>query len=145
MLTGSDIDTAVAEVAAAVGLAEGESGIRDILAAVLSAEPAAVRDVARLAELPVPIVAAACNELRRRGVVDSQRPVRLTAAGRVAVAAAAGGPPLRTACPRRCNAARTARQVRRPTSIRPIARWRPRSAGCCGWRTRMRWPASASC
>jgi predicted methyltransferase/DNA-directed RNA polymerase subunit RPC12/RpoP len=95
----SDIDTVVAEVAAAVGLAEGEPGIRDILAAVLSAEPAAVREVARLAELPVPIVAAACNELRRRGVVDSQRPVRLTASGRVAVAAAAGGPPLRTACP----------------------------------------------
>src|SRR5258708_36110860 len=89
----NDIDTVVAEVAAAVGLAEGEPGIRDILAAVLSAEPAAVREVARLAELPVPIVAAACNELRRRGVVDSQRPVRLTAGGRVAVAAAAGGPP----------------------------------------------------
>src|SRR5271169_4943782 len=94
-----DVDTVVAEVATAVGLAEGESGIRDILAAVLSAEPAAVREVARLAELPVPIVAAACNELRRRGVVDSQRPVRLTAGGRVAVAAAAGGPPLRSACP----------------------------------------------
>ncbi len=77
-----DVDTVVAEVAAAVGLAEGESGIRDILAAVLSAEPAAVREVARLAELPVPIVAAACNELRlaRRdrlaaaGAADSRRP-----------------------------------------------------------------------
>ncbi len=89
----------VAEVAAAVGLAEGESGIRDILAAVVSAEPAAVREVARLAELPVPIVAAACNELRKRGVVDLQRPVRLTEDGRVAVAAATGGPPLRAACP----------------------------------------------
>ncbi len=93
------MDAVVAQVAAAVGLAEGESGIRDILAAVLSAEPAAVRDVARLAELPVPIVAAACNELRRRGVIDAQRPVRLTAGGRLAVAAAAGGPPLRAACP----------------------------------------------
>ena len=77
-----DVDSAVTEVAAAVGLAEGESGIRDILAAVLAAEPAAVRDVARLAELPVPIVAAACNELRKRGIVDTQRPVRFTAAGR---------------------------------------------------------------
>src|SRR5260370_11077522 len=94
-----DVDAVVAQVAAAVGLAEGESGIRDILAAVLSAEPAAVRDVARLAELPVPIVAAACNELRRRGAIDAQRPVRLTAGGRLAVAAAAGGPPLRAACP----------------------------------------------
>jgi len=34
-----DVDTAVTEVAAAVGLAEGEAGIRDILAALLSAEP----------------------------------------------------------------------------------------------------------
>jgi N4-bis(aminopropyl)spermidine synthase len=93
-----NVDTAVTEVAAAVGLAEGESGIRDILAAVLSAEPAAVREVARLAELPVPIVAAACNELRKRGIVDTQRPVRLTASGREAVSAAIGGAALRAAC-----------------------------------------------
>jgi N4-bis(aminopropyl)spermidine synthase len=92
-----DMDTVVAEVAAAVGLAEGESGIRDILWAVLTAEPAAVREVSRLAELPVPIVAAACNELRKRGVVSTQRPVRLTAEGR-AVVAAAGGAPTRYSC-----------------------------------------------
>jgi N4-bis(aminopropyl)spermidine synthase len=94
-----DVDSAVTEVAAAVGLAEGESGIRDILAAVLAAEPAAVRDVARLAELPVPIVAAACNELRKRGIVDTQRPVRFTAAGRDAVAAANGAARLHASCP----------------------------------------------
>jgi N4-bis(aminopropyl)spermidine synthase len=94
-----DVDTAVTEVAAAVGLAEGEAGIRDILAALLSAEPAAVREVARLAELPVPIVAAACNELRKRGIVDTQRPVRLTSSGRDAVQAAAGAPGLRAGCP----------------------------------------------
>jgi N4-bis(aminopropyl)spermidine synthase len=93
-----DVDTVVTEVAAAVGLAEGEPGIRDILAAVLSAEPAAVREVSRLAELPVPIVAAACNELRKRGVIDTSRPVRLTTAGRTAVSAAAGGAPLHTRC-----------------------------------------------
>ncbi|HXW45721.1 MAG TPA: bis-aminopropyl spermidine synthase family protein [Streptosporangiaceae bacterium] len=93
-----DVDTAVTEVAAAVGLAEGEAGIRDILAAVLAAEPAAVREVARLAELPVPIVAASCNELRKRGIVDTQRPVRLTQAGRAAVAAAGGGAGPRMAC-----------------------------------------------
>ncbi|MGH3301786.1 MAG: bis-aminopropyl spermidine synthase family protein [Streptosporangiaceae bacterium] len=94
-----DIDEVVAAVAAAVGLAEGESGIRDILSAVLTAEPAAVREVARLAELPVPIVAASCNELRKHGIVDTQRPVRLTVSGRAAVAAAnvAGG--LRVTCP----------------------------------------------
>lgn len=94
-----DVDKVVAEVAAAVGLAEGESGIRDILAAVLDAEPAAVREISRLAELPVPIVAAACNELRRRGVLDTQRPVRLTAAGRTAAAAAAGPAGLPVSCP----------------------------------------------
>ncbi len=91
-----DLDAVVADVAAAVGLAEGESGIRDILAAVQSAEPAAVREVSRLAELPVPIVAAACNELRRRGVVDTRRPVRLTEAGRTALAA--GRPELAAHC-----------------------------------------------
>jgi len=94
-----DIDEVVAQVAAAVGLAEGESGVRDILASVLSAEPAAVREIARLAELPVPIVAAACNELRKHGVVDTQRPVRFTEAGRAAVSAATGGSGLSGICP----------------------------------------------
>jgi predicted methyltransferase len=93
-----DVDTAVTEVAAAVGLAEGEAGIRDILAALVTAEPAAVREVARLAELPVPIVAAVCGELRKRGIVDTQRPVRLTAGGRDAVVASTGGLSLRTDC-----------------------------------------------
>jgi N4-bis(aminopropyl)spermidine synthase len=94
-----DVDSVVTEVAAAVGLAEGESGIRDILAAVLAAEPAAVRDVARLAELPVPLVAAACNELRKRGVIDTQRPVRFTPGGRAAVAAANGAAGRPAGCP----------------------------------------------
>jgi predicted methyltransferase len=85
-----NLDNVVTQVAAAVGLAEGESGIRDILAAVLAAEPGAVRDIARLAELPVPIVAAASNELRACGVLATQRPVQLTPAGRAAVAASVG-------------------------------------------------------
>ncbi len=93
-----DVDSAVTEVAAAVGLAEGEAGIRDILAAILAEEPAPVREVARLSELPVPIVAAACNELRKRGIVDTQRPVRFTAGGRDAVAAATGGVALQSGC-----------------------------------------------
>ena len=95
----ADVDEIVTAVAGAVGLAEGESGIRDILLAVLAAEPAAVREVARLAELPVPIVAAACNELRRRGIVDTQRPVRLTPAGRSAVTAANPAIALPVTCP----------------------------------------------
>ena len=96
-LFAADLDAVVADVAAAVGLAEGEAGIRDILAAILTAEPVAVRDVSRLAELPVPIVAAACGELRKRGVVDKTRPVRLTEAGRAAVSA--GQPGLDPVCP----------------------------------------------
>ncbi len=72
----------VEEVAAAVGLAEGEAGVRDVLRAVARREPVAVRKVSRATELPVPIVSAICNELRKRGVVDRQRPVRLTPLGR---------------------------------------------------------------
>jgi predicted methyltransferase len=93
----ANLDAVVADVAAAVGLAEGEAGIRDILAAVLGAEPVAVREISRLAELPVPIVAAACAELRKRGVVDKTRPVRLTPEGRAAVSA--GQPDLDPVCP----------------------------------------------
>ena len=44
-----------------------------------------------MAELPVPIVAAVCNELRQRGVVDRARPVRLTPAGRALLGRPAPG------------------------------------------------------
>jgi N4-bis(aminopropyl)spermidine synthase len=73
-----DIDAIVGEVAAAVGLAEGESGVRDVLRAVARAEPVPTSQVSRTAQLPVPIVTAVCNELRKRGVIDRTRPVRLT-------------------------------------------------------------------
>src|SRR5215470_9698156 len=73
-----DMDAVIADVASAVGLAEGRSGVSDVLRAIARSEPVAVRDVSRAAELPVPIVAAVCNELRKRGVVDRARPVRLT-------------------------------------------------------------------
>jgi N4-bis(aminopropyl)spermidine synthase len=92
-----NLDVVVAEVAAAVGLAEGEAGVRDILAVTADTEPVAVREISRLAELPVPIVAAACNELRRRGVIDRTRPVRLTEEGRAAVTL--GRPSLDVSCP----------------------------------------------
>jgi len=77
-----DLDVVIAEVAAAVGLAEGESGVRDVLRAVAGQEPVAVREVSRSAELPVPIVAAVCNELRKRGALDPGRPVRLSPSSR---------------------------------------------------------------
>ena len=75
-----DVDVVVAEVASAVGLAEGPAGVRDVLRVIAHHEPVAAREVGRLAELPVPIVAAVCNELRKRGVVDRARPVRPLAA-----------------------------------------------------------------
>jgi N4-bis(aminopropyl)spermidine synthase len=82
-----DIDAIAADVAAAVGLAEGESGVRDVLRVVALAEPVATSMIGRQAELPVPIVAAVCNELRKRGVIDKTRPVRLTAIARAILAA----------------------------------------------------------
>ncbi len=77
-----DVDAVTAEVAAAVGLAEGPAGIADVLRVIARHEPVAAREISRRAELPVPIVAAICNELRKRGVVDRSRPVRLTPEGR---------------------------------------------------------------
>ncbi len=77
-----DIDAIVTEVAAAVGLAEGESGVRDVLRVIARAEPVPTSQVSRMAELPVPIVTAISGELRKRGVVDRTRPVRLTEAAR---------------------------------------------------------------
>jgi predicted methyltransferase len=77
-----DIDAIVAEVVAAVGLAEGEAGVRDVLRVVARAEPVATGQVSRLAELPVPIVTAVLGELRARGVVERTRPASLTPAAR---------------------------------------------------------------
>ena len=88
-----DVDAVVAEVASAVGLAEGPAGVRDVLRVIAHHEPVAAREVGRLAELPVPIVAAVCNELRKRGMVDRARPVRLTPAGRAGLAVPAAGQP----------------------------------------------------
>jgi predicted methyltransferase len=86
-----DVDAVVTEVASAVGLAEGRSGVRDVMRAIARSEPVATREVSRLAELPIPLVTAVCNELRKRGVVDRGRPVRLTEAGRAALHAPGPG------------------------------------------------------
>jgi predicted methyltransferase len=84
-----DVDAVAAEVAAAVGLAEGPAGVADVLRVIARHEPVAAREISRRAELPVPIVAAICNELRKRGVVDRARPARLTPAGRASLTGAA--------------------------------------------------------
>ena len=59
-------DRIVREVAAAVGLAEGERGVRAVLAAVARLEPVSTRRLSRTVDLPVPIVASVCGELRKR-------------------------------------------------------------------------------
>jgi N4-bis(aminopropyl)spermidine synthase len=73
-----DIDAIVTQVATAVGLAEGEAGVRDVLRAVSRSDSAPTSQVSRIAELPVPIVTAVCNELRKRGVIARTRPISLT-------------------------------------------------------------------
>lgn len=82
-------DAILGEVAAAVGLREGVAGVRDVVRATARFEPVAVRKLSRAAALPVPIVSAICNELRKREVVARERPVRLTALGRALFGAGA--------------------------------------------------------
>ncbi len=70
------------DVAAAVGLAEGALGVQSVLSALVRLEPVSIRRLSRAVELPVPIVASVCGELRQRGVVSEQRPAQLTRLGR---------------------------------------------------------------
>jgi predicted methyltransferase len=72
----------VRDVAAAVGLAEGESGVRAVLRTLSRLEPVSIRGISRAVNLPVPIVASVCGELRKRQVVAEERPAQLTPAGR---------------------------------------------------------------
>lgn len=82
MRDGPSADAIVREVAAAVRLAEGEAGVRDVVRVVRRLGPAPTRALSRATGLPVPIVAAVAGELRKRGVVAGERPTRLTALGR---------------------------------------------------------------
>ncbi|MCX5524167.1 GNAT family N-acetyltransferase [Streptomyces bobili] len=69
------------EVADAVRLQEGPPGVRSVLRALRRLAPASTRDISRATGLPVPIVAALGNELRRRDLLTKERPSRLTPAG----------------------------------------------------------------
>jgi predicted methyltransferase len=75
-------DPVVEDVARAVGLVEGTRGVEAVLVALARLEPVSVRKLCRAADLPVPIVAAICGELRRRGLVSDARPVQFTVDGR---------------------------------------------------------------
>ncbi|WP_329410024.1 GNAT family N-acetyltransferase [Streptomyces sp. NBC_00704] len=69
------------DVADAVRLQEGPPGVRSVLRALRRLAPASTKELSRATGLPVPIVAALGNELRRRGLVTESRPSRLTDAG----------------------------------------------------------------
>ena len=75
-------DAIVREVTGAVGLAEGEAGVREVIRVVRRSGPVATRTLSRATGLPVPIVAAIAGELRKRGIVTRERPTRLTEQGR---------------------------------------------------------------
>ena len=89
----------VGEVAAAVGLAEGEPGVRAVIAALARLEPVSIRRISRAVELPVPIVASVCGELRKHAVVAEERPAQLTSAGRRLFAAGQLGLRRSAVCP----------------------------------------------
>jgi predicted methyltransferase len=78
----ADAAVILRDVAGAVGLREGEPGVRAVLRALARLEPVSIRGISRAVELPVPIVASICGELRKRDVVAEQRPAQLTPAGR---------------------------------------------------------------
>jgi predicted methyltransferase len=83
-------DELLTDVADAVALTEGVAGVRLVLRELTRREPVSVRDLSRAAALPLPIVAAICNELRSRGVVSETRPVQLTDAARGQLGRTAG-------------------------------------------------------
>src|SRR2546430_2701760 len=98
--TASDASAGAPPMAGTGRAGGGAAGVGDVRRVIAHHEPVAAREVGRLAELPVPIVAAVCNELRKRGVVDRARPVRLTPAGRAGLAMpAAGRPGISGECP----------------------------------------------
>jgi N4-bis(aminopropyl)spermidine synthase len=78
-----DPDAVAADVAGAVGLAEGPAGVRAVLREIARGA-GSTRAVGRATALPLPVVAAICGELRTRGVLTADRPARLTVAGRTA-------------------------------------------------------------
>jgi predicted methyltransferase len=106
----------VREVAAAVGLAEGELGVRAVLRALSRLEPVSIRGLSRTVELPVPIVAAICGELRKRQVVAEQRPAQLTPIGRRLFASGSLTLERRLTCP-----ACEGRGIAVPSNLRPVA------------------------
>jgi predicted methyltransferase len=110
----------VTEVAHAVGLAEGEPGVRAVISALSRLEPVSIKRVSRASGLPVPIVASVCGELRKRDVVAHERPAQLTTLGRALFAAGALRLP-GTTCPA-CSARGSILPSELAPSVRDVAR-----------------------
>jgi predicted methyltransferase len=91
------LDSVCSAVARAVSLEEGPPGVRTVLRQLARREPVSVRELSRASGLPVPVVAAICNELRGHGLVGTQRPAQLTEEGR-ALTRAVGAPSLAARC-----------------------------------------------
>jgi predicted methyltransferase len=88
----------LAAVARAVGLREGPRGVEEVLRHLAGPAPA-IRRLSRRTSIPVPVMAAICNELRAAGLLAPGRPVRLSAAGRELVVQLGGGIGADPACP----------------------------------------------
>lgn len=86
------------DIAATVGLREGEPGVVALLRQIAAGRAVATRRLSRQTGIPVPMVAAICGELRRAGLVAPGRPARLSEAG-WALAEALGGAPAAAGCP----------------------------------------------
>ncbi len=112
----ADAADIVREVAGAVGLAEGEPGVRAVLSALSRLEPISIRGLSRTVELPVPIVASICGELRKRRVVAAERPAQLTSTGRRLFASGSLTLDRSVTCP-----ACAGRGFAVPSHLRPIA------------------------
>jgi N4-bis(aminopropyl)spermidine synthase len=112
----ADAAAIVRDVAAAVGLVEGEAGVRAVLSALSRLEPVSIRGLSRTVELPVPIVASICGELRKRRIVAEKRPAQLTPAGRRLFASGSLTLDRRVAC-RACEG----RGFAVPSNLRPVA------------------------
>ena len=134
------------DVAEAVGLAEGARGIESVLAALARLEPVSVRSLGRAADLPVPIVAAICGELRRHGVVSETRPVQFTVEGRRRFASAAAI--VETSCPGCGGRGIALRGDRSPgcaAALRRLRRRRPNRSSSSTSATARRRPSSGAC
>jgi predicted methyltransferase/DNA-directed RNA polymerase subunit RPC12/RpoP len=107
---------AIAEdVAKAVDLREGSGGVLDIIRQIARHGPVAVKELSQLTGVPVPVVAATCNELRARNVLSETRPVMLGPLGHELTSSLAYLRDVEATCPR-CEG----RELIVPSGLEPL-------------------------